>query len=251
MSTSLGQDIFRRFGPQALVVVLVGPVAVWALAHYNAAPGGVVKVLWGLVEYTKKTPTTSLVGAELSSQTPAGSASPSPKQQDTALQSAQDGGRIEVIAHGYSEAAYPTRQSELRRQRGLRELSELESGQPLVSLPTGAFGFVSHTSFLIGGSDLASRLQSAAVRRFPSGDEPPFEVQARAAVGMSVVGFATETAAAALASGQSKQIALSPRPSGDLSTLVSISISRLSRMDWRLIELAPKKNYFIMDVLVR
>lgn len=50
MSTSLGQDIFWRFGALALVTALAGSVVVWALAHYNAAPGGAVKVLWGLVE---------------------------------------------------------------------------------------------------------------------------------------------------------------------------------------------------------
>jgi hypothetical protein len=53
----MGQFLSRlldKYGLARMVVaVIIGFVILWALAHFSAAPGGNVSVLFGLVQYTK------------------------------------------------------------------------------------------------------------------------------------------------------------------------------------------------------
>ncbi len=107
MSNSLGQDIFRRFGPLTLGAALAGSLAVWALAHYNAAPGGVVKVLWGLVEYTKKTPTSVPVPIGLASPVPTNSPRPSSSQQEAGAGVGKDAVMYGAVATSFTSTFVP------------------------------------------------------------------------------------------------------------------------------------------------
>jgi hypothetical protein len=60
--SELGSELLKRYGVVAIIAaaILAAIVAasVWGLAHFASAPGTPVKVLWGLVEYTK-TPVSS------------------------------------------------------------------------------------------------------------------------------------------------------------------------------------------------
>ncbi len=52
-------EIYRRYGAAALVAVAAIFVLIWTVAHYTAAPGGNVSILWGVVQYTKRQPALS------------------------------------------------------------------------------------------------------------------------------------------------------------------------------------------------
>ena len=54
--------LLDKYGLVRIVIaVLIGFIFLWALAHFTAAPGGNVSVLWGLVQYTKGKPTAQLL----------------------------------------------------------------------------------------------------------------------------------------------------------------------------------------------
>src|SRR5437762_1382880 len=72
----VASEIYRRYGIAALIAVAAGFVLIWIVAHYTAAPGGNVSILWGVVQYTKR--------------------QPSPSQQSSVPQAV---GQSDVVAH--------------------------------------------------------------------------------------------------------------------------------------------------------
>jgi tetratricopeptide (TPR) repeat protein len=50
---NVGELLFKKYGLSAIVVAIVGALSIWGLAHWAAAPGSEVSVLFGLVRYTK------------------------------------------------------------------------------------------------------------------------------------------------------------------------------------------------------
>ena len=245
----MGQAVFRRFGMWAIAAAIAGGIAVWILAHYAAAPGSPVSVLWGLVQYTKQSPTALIVQAPVAVAKDIGSAAtPGDPTAD------QRAGLVQVVGHGYSEATYSQRQSDLRGQRGLRELSELESGKPMISMPMGTFAFVDVTDILIRTSSDVSAFGSVSVRRFAAPDrfdEHPFEVQALNSDDRLLLGFSTEAGADAVVSNGAKQVVLSARPRGNLTTLLAVSIVKVNRVTSRLIEASATARYSVLDLQLK
>lgn len=47
------EEIIKRLSPGIVFAIAVGSGLLWALAHYTAAPGSQISILWGLVEYQK------------------------------------------------------------------------------------------------------------------------------------------------------------------------------------------------------
>lgn len=47
------EEFFKRITPAIAFLALILALGIWAVAHYSAAPGSRVAVLWGLVEYHK------------------------------------------------------------------------------------------------------------------------------------------------------------------------------------------------------
>jgi hypothetical protein len=236
-------------------------LAIWALAHWNAAPGRSVSVLWGLVEYTKQNP--QAVGRQESIPTTTVSlrkgSVPTPKvsslkesDQITSLEGNRQG-RVEVIAHSYSQASWSAGRAELRKLRGLRELSALESGKPLDSMPGGTFGFVDFMMEMMGRSKLSSALPKITVRRFDSKDysDPIFEIHCDRQADRILLGFTTETTASALTSSSGiKEVVLAARPRVDLTSLVLIDVRLLRSMGLRLIESGTGKTDWVMDIML-
>jgi|ERR1044072_412854 hypothetical protein len=56
--------VLEKYGARGVLLTLVGVSALWALAHWSAAPGAPVSILWGLVEYTKPHPPASSQATE-------------------------------------------------------------------------------------------------------------------------------------------------------------------------------------------
>lgn len=53
--------LLNRYGLPGIVIVVLIAILIWVVAHFTSAPGGNVKIFWGLVQYTKhKTDSPSL-----------------------------------------------------------------------------------------------------------------------------------------------------------------------------------------------
>ena len=72
-------ELLRRYRGWAVVVVLIVIALLWVTAHVVANPGGMVSVLWGLVEYQKADPTK---GAEAPQPGPTAQLSPTPSPSE-------------------------------------------------------------------------------------------------------------------------------------------------------------------------
>jgi hypothetical protein len=56
---NLFAELFGKYGLRAIAGILVFGAVVWALAHFAAAPGQPIEVLFGLVHYTKAPPSSA------------------------------------------------------------------------------------------------------------------------------------------------------------------------------------------------
>lgn len=263
----LADQVFRHFGLKAVVAIVIVGMVIWALAHWSAAPDRTVSVLWGLVEYTKPSPQAESRQESIPTHTisPRKESVPTPKvsshkesDQITSLDGKRQG-RVEVIGHAYSKASWSAGSPELRKLRGLRELSALESGKPLNSMPMGTFGFMSQQTLtmtipslsMINGSDLASILPMVRVQRFNSTSVmgPSFEIHCNRQADRFLLGFTTETRASALISNSGiKEVVLAAQPEADLMSLILIEVGLLRSWSFRLMEGDPDEGSFVMDI---
>jgi len=245
---SLPLEIFRRFGLTALLPAVAGGAAIWALAHYTAAPGGQVSVLWGLAQYTKAATSPNPV---ISVDAPSNATSSASAERPAELVAkSRAEGQIELISHGYTAENYSQRQSEIRHRYALRELSELESGKAFGSMPRATFGFLSTMDLVLRQTPVTSWLPTLAVRRFASSDALGPFVEVQSLQGRrTLLGFTTESSASRLTSSITEtDVVLSARPRGDLSALVALDVDILRRVALRLIDSSGGKGYFVLDI---
>ena len=45
--------ILKEFGIKSVLIAAIFALIVWGLAHWTAAPGSEISILWGFVQYTK------------------------------------------------------------------------------------------------------------------------------------------------------------------------------------------------------
>lgn len=134
-------EYLKRYGLLAVLAALVFAVAVWGSAHWAAAPGEKVSVLWGLAEYTKppeihdKIQTESKIATQLTSDplaTPAADSQSSDQLDQINLE----------VVHGLSSDNYLETVEALRSRHVLRNLRPLETDRPIEATPQGSFFFV-------------------------------------------------------------------------------------------------------------
>jgi len=53
---NIGAWLFKKYGLYTIIFSVVGAICVWGLAHWAAAPGSEVSILWGLAKYEKRVP---------------------------------------------------------------------------------------------------------------------------------------------------------------------------------------------------
>jgi hypothetical protein len=262
----LPDQLFRHFGLKAVVAIVIAGMVIWTLAHWSAAPGRSVSVLWGLVEYTKSSssgenqqesvsipPIVSRPHESIVMPT----VSPIKESGKVKFLEGKRKGKVEVVAHGYSKASWSTGRPELRKLRGLRELSALESGKPMNSMPGGTFGFVNFLDVMVmkGESELGSALPHNTVRRFESKDSsgPQFEIHCDRQADRLLLGFTTETTASGLSSSSSSginEVVLAAQPQVDLISLVLIDMRLLRSGSLRLIEAGSGEPDWVMDLVL-
>jgi len=252
----LGSEIFRRYGPWALLAAAVISSCVWVLAHYVAAPGGQVSVLWGLIQYTKQgaeTPHQAPRGKEPPSGPPSLASSPvSSPPETTAPEPVAAPGHGLVVAHGLTVESAAKLIASVRRARGLRELGALESDKPLRTCPQGTVSYA-HAVALTSLPPDGVRLDRISIERFPK-SRSYFEIHCLADGNIFILGYTTEAASAQLPTsrGQSDiSLVLSPRVWGAMTTLISLPIDRVRSFARREIDISEDQSQQVLDTVVR
>ncbi len=251
----LGSEIFRRYGPWALLAAALISICIWLLAHNIAAPGGQVSVLWGLIQYTKQ-------GAETEHQPPRSkeppSATPSnplPPPSNTATAAPEPvpaPGHGLVLAHGLTIESAAKLLSSVRRERGLRELAALESDKPLRTCPHGTVSFVygGFLTYIRPDGDSSDRIN---IERFPK-TRAYFEIHCLSDGRIFILGYTTEAASTQLPESRGKSdisFVLSPRVWGAMTTLISMPIDRVRSLSRREIDISKDESQLVLDTMAR
>lgn len=236
--SEIWSELVRHYGIVAVIVTVFFGATVWALAHIASAPGTLVKVLWGLVEYTKST------SRALQSSTEPTSSSSTIKGETTgsiaATAKAVDGDPEAIIA--------------LRSQHSLRALNPLESDRPYDASPPGSYFFVFSAYLDVDSqtwADLgelrgtASRLNSSP-RRY-------FEFHHRSKDQFFLVAFTSETDADRIqgqAGNEKLLVTVAPRPWGPFSSIVELPVERVLASRGRNLEIEPLSGLAVLDLTV-
>lgn len=244
--------LLDRYGLLRIVIaVLSGFVALWALAHFTAAPGGNVSVLWGLVQYTKNKPNTSIISQktdfidttknqqEIAQDQNIGKSSSavSPASSDNT-----------TVVQDVTEKTVDKILQSLRDQRQLRALEALESGRPVAETPRGSFFFVPIFYLAFSSGRMAEAMVNDKVDRFRS-RAFYFEIHYPKTGAPIIVGFTSESDAARLTSPAHGllKISLSALPWNKMSSLVSVPADRIISARNREVSLSENHQIQILD----
>ena len=254
--SDLGSNLLTRYGIWAVVAAVILAVAVWTLAHFASAPGAPVKILWGLVEYTKppsrqertplEPPTTPV--APMAEAPALASADPEPTSQPS------PGLPTLEVSHGLTSDGYMEVITALRSRHALRELGPLETDRPIKASPPGTFFFVPAASLekrsnSSGPTDLVHsrvfRLQSSSWRRF--------EIHHRIKGQFLLLVYAPEPDAdriRMLTGDRELQLTTAPRPWGAFSSLVELPIERIISSKRRRLQTEENRDLDVLELAV-
>lgn len=254
-------EIIKRFGWRSIPAGIAFAVAVWAIAHFAAAPGSQVRVLFGLAEYTKE-----IARPDAESSTPvrpAGATSqsafttgvvPPVAPQDRAGTSLS----IRLVPNVGPRSDEATLAND-RARHGLRELTGPESGRPLREVPSGVYGFI-FGGFLdhrpsereSGGAWIETFSDNVARARVDRYRESASyaEVRRLNEAETSLVVFVSEETAALLGSQKAATVQAFAMSRDDANVMAVIPIQRIT--GWRMRETAPApgRRVTVFDVHV-
>jgi hypothetical protein len=133
----------------------------------------------------------------------------------------------------------------LRFSRRLRALTASESGRSMTDISPCTY------FFFIGLGDFS--LAEHSVRRYPLGNYA-FEFHKTIDDGLFLIAFLSEAEAARIgdAGGENieREVTLSPRPWGAVSTLMSIRFDDLRILRRRKIEVTESEEIFVVDAVI-
>lgn len=267
-------DIFKKHGLPAVAGALALGGMVWYLAQVNAQPGTSVKVLWGLVEYTKDggsalspnedhkedspVPPLALTspkavptkGEPPESVTIGDPGQVAPKVESPPVPSAGTPSKpTEVhvakpteihVSHGLTVESLPSFVSNMRSVNGLRPLRPLETGRSIADSPLGTFFYVSgyHLDF---GVDEGFPLKRGSIGQALQAPRLLYEFQHRPDNKLYLIAFTSESDADRLRNlsgdGQQLKVTLFPQIWDAQTSLVELPIERLRSAAVRDIQL--------------
>jgi hypothetical protein len=251
----LGSEILKKYGTAAVVFAIFTAFLVWLLAHWAAAPGREVSVLWGFVKYTKSVPTG--VVREPSFASP-------PQKRTNTLNKEDDNKQTRSISlpqidlfvrHGVSKQNRGAILKSLRSERKLRELAAVESGKRVRELPAGTFFFLL-SAWIRNYSPketLSWMVAELRADRYQSGPNY-FEIQNTREGELHLIGYMNEIHAADISklSGITvREVMISPLPWGQLTSLVSIPVSRLQESETRWVQASEDETITALDVKIK
>lgn len=231
---------------RTIIAILIGFFSLWGLAHFTAAPGGNVSVLWGLVEYTKnKSDADNLVtkpqvtDRKQKNEASSSAASPVSPKNITSVQGVTKENVEKILGS-------------LRSQHQLRALETLESGRVVDKTPKGTYFFVSIYFMETSNSSMSETISKSVVNRFrnlpsdleihyPHNDSP------------IVVGFTSESDAVRLASpsNEIQNTTLAAVPWGPMTSLVSVPTDRIFSSKSREIAPSEDKVIKVLDIEIK
>jgi hypothetical protein len=243
--------LMEKYGllPIAIAIIL-GTIIVWGLAHYTAAPGGNVSVLWGLVQYTKVKP---------SQDTPIIAAPSSPDLAKLTLIQSQRSIELPIAATGnfmvinaVTKANMDSTLKSIRKKQGLRALATLESGRRLADTARQTYFFVSFLYLKKHEDKKAFDIGDANVDRFGKYDGY-FEVHLGENGPPNIVGFTSETDAGRLGGSNNDihNISIASVPWEKMTSLVLLPTSRILRAEYRTVNLSEDDRITVLDLKVR
>jgi hypothetical protein len=232
-----------------IIAVLFGFVILWALAHFSAAPGGNVSVLFGVVEYTKSKPDTPT--------TKRSTAAPETTRQERALSLYEESLKAPAsttiladpkVLHGITAQNVDQTLQTLRSQRHLRSLEALESGRSVAETPRGTYFFISTFYLATSAGGMAKKLGSQNVSRFRETNSY-MEIHLLSSGVPIVVGFASETDALRIDSPTTDigKVSICAVPWEKMTSLVSLFTDRVAKANDRVLNLAERDRLVILD----
>lgn len=257
---TLTDAVVKKYGVPGIVVAAAGGVIfaalVWGAAHFTAAPGTPVSILWGFVQYTKEgalrgieAPPPSAIEAPLA-KSAARTAQPPPPVSE-ALQRATTPVLPRVIypkAGQNHEAAIAS----LVKEYGLRDLEPLESGRAISETPRSTKFYVSAAfvaEYLATPRDW-SRIKVAPATT-PRSDFLAFLLQSGTFL---LVAYCSESDAARLSStaiDRSATFTVSPEPWTQMKVLILLPSDRIAKLDYRALNAGPAAPYAVLDIRLK
>jgi hypothetical protein len=241
-----------------IVAAIFVAAVVWGFAHFASAPGTQVKVLWGLVEYTKvlglkdRPPAAARVRPTQTAKV-ATETSSSPVPADT-RPSVLGSVELEVL-HGQSSDGFGASIEALRSGHDLRELISIESDRPIGVSPAGTYFFVSGYGLDQDAGDPPARgmLKQRANRRNISA-HIGFEVHHRVAGQIVLIGFVSESDGdriRTLPGSRDFKVTIAESVWGPFTTLVVMPIERIVKSRNRELDVADSDKRVVIDVTIR
>jgi hypothetical protein len=244
----LGSEIFKKYGVSAIVFAVVVGLIIWLLAHWTAAPGKEVSILWGLVRYTK------------TSQVPTGE---TVKKNTDQVEPQEDKREIYqpkltpidlFVKHGMSNQNLKKVLGALRADRKLRELSAIESGKKVSDIPQGTYFFLSPYRIIScpEHNTVLPCVSKKTAMRF--GAPYYFEIQHTNDGELHLIGYVNEVHATEISklSGTTvKKVIISPSPWGQMTSLVSVPLNRIQMSYDRDVEVSQENQITVIDVTIQ
>ena len=263
--TDLFREAAQRFGVvQSLVIPIVLAIIIWTLAHFAAAPGTEVKVLWGLVEYTKRTGDTlqsSGNDEDEQNKKKVSSTKPLMSEKDSIEQSVSTEPRAAVnskkpvnlvVHYGLSEDVVVEKVEQLRSKYTLKGIRTINSDKQLSDSTPSTYSFVT----LLDLNRELRRGKPLRARSHKSNQMPGFyiEVHHRKRGTVNLIAFVPESEADRIKNLDGKteyKVTIAPKLWKNFSTIVELPISRILGSSVRWVSDDDFKSFYILDLQVK
>lgn len=252
----LGSELVKRYGTLAVVAAIIIAPIVWSLAHFASAPGTPVKILWGLVEYTKasgdsvpKQEEPIEITVQRVEVQDAESKTPESSQSRPSI-----GAMTLSVSHGMTSDGHTEVLELLRKRNGLRELRPIESDRPINDSPPGTFFFVFGSALqtrdtMTGGK----KLLLARADRLGSNSWAYYEWYHLNTNEILLLGYMAESDADRVRelTGDLKfKVTIAPRPWGSFSSLVKLPVERILTSKLRVLQVQEDNNLYVLDIVI-
>jgi hypothetical protein len=159
------------------------------------------------------------------------------------------------VRHGVSKQNLGAILKSLRSERNLRELTAVESGKRVRELPAGTFFFLFTPSIenYSPKETLSYRVSELHADRYQSGPYY-FEIQNVRDGELHLVGYMNEIHAAKISrlpGTTVREVMVSPLPWGQMTSLVSIPVSRLQKAETRRVQVSEDDNITVLDLEIK
>jgi hypothetical protein len=245
--------LLDKYGLVRMVIaILIGFIALWGLAHLSSAPGGNVSLFWGLVQYTKNSPGTSLTTPNVANSGPINRQTPSQNQEASTPSVSSPAVTDDLVAmYGVTQKTLDTTLQSVRTKRHLRPLEALESGRSVTETARGTYFFIPFLYLNMSSGKMMEHLSNTKVNRFRDTNYS-FEIHYPKSGVPIIMALTHEGDAIRLGSPnqETQKISIAATPWEKMTSLVSLPTDRIITAKERKINLSDRDIY-ILDVVIK